>query len=580
MKKKTPIRKRIPKPINNKRAHRLAPVIFRLAAALVALAVVGGWTSAVRAARDTLTIGITQYPSTFNPNIDSMMAKTYVLAMTRRPFTAYGADWKLLCMLCVTLPSIENGLAVPEKTPRGKRGIAVTYTIRPDARWGDGQPVTTRDVLFTWKVGRHPKSGVANMELYRRIYKIDVRDAKTFTMHFDKLTFDYAAINDFQLIPAHLDEGNFSEPAKYKNRTAFDTDITNEGLYFGPYLIAEAQPGSYIVLERNPTWWGGKPHFKRIVIKIIGNTAALEANLLSGSIDMIAGELGLTVDQALSFEKRQARRFNFIYKPGLVYEHIELNLDNPALKDIRVRRALIYALDRQAIARQLFAGRQPVADGPVNPLDWVYWADIPRYRYNPKKAATLLRDAGWGRMAGGVRVNKKGRRLTFEIMTTAGNRTRELVEQVLQSQWKRLGIEVKIRNQPARVFFGQTVTERKFTAMAMFAWISSPESVPRTTLHSAYIPSAGNNFSGQNYTGFANAEMDGLIDAIELELDRAKRKLLWRRLQEIYATELPVIPLYFRANPYVLPKWLRGLTPTGHQDPSTLWVEDWYAGKP
>ena len=160
-------------------------------------------------------------------------------------------------------------------------------------------------------------------------------------------------------------------------------------------------------------------------------------------------------------------------------------------------------------------------------------------------------------------------------MTTAGNRTRELVEQVLQSQWKALGIDVRIRNEPARVFFGQTVTERKFTGLAMYAWISAPESVPRTTLHSDHIPTKDNNFAGQNYTGFNNAEMDALLEAIEVELDRTKRKKLWRRMQEIYASELPVIPLYFRAEPYILPKGLSGLVPTGHQDPSTLWVENW-----
>ena len=162
-------------------------------------------------------------------------------------------------------------------------------------------------------------------------------------------------------------------------------------------------------------------------------------------------------------------------------------------------------------------------------------------------------------------------------MTTAGNRSRELVEQVLQSQWKAVGIDVRIRNEPARVFFGQTVTERKFSSLAMYAWISAPESVPRTTLHSAHIPSKDNNFAGQNYTGFRNAEMDEVLETIEVELDRSKRKKLWRRLQEIYATELPVIPLYFRAEPYILPKWLKGLEPTGHQDPSTLWVENWRA---
>jgi peptide/nickel transport system substrate-binding protein len=125
------------------------------------------------------------------------------------------------------------------------------------------------------------------------------------------------------------------------------------------------------------------------------------------------------------------------------------------------------------------------------------------------------------------------------------------------------------------VFFGQTVTERKFPAMAMFAWISSPENVPRSQLHSAHIPSAGNNYSGQNYSGFADKEVDDIIDRIEVELNADKRKRLWYRLQEIYVEELPVIPLYFRAEAYILPHELKGLRPTGHTGPSTLWIEEW-----
>ncbi len=530
--------------------------------------------------KDELVIGIAQFPSTFQPNIDPSLAKTYVLAMTRRPFTIYDKNWKLVCMLCTQLPTIENGLAKPEKTPEGKRGIAVTYTIRGDATWGDTVPVTTRDVLFTWKVGRHPKSGVGNMEFYRSLYKIDVRDERTFTLHFDKLTFEYNAINDFNLLPAHLEETPFeSGPAEYKNRTTFDGDTTNEGLYFGPYLISAVEPGAHMVLEPNPTWWGPKPHFRRIVVRVIGNTAALEANLLSGSIDMISGELGLTMDQALTFEKRHGHKFRILYKPGLVYEHVDFNLDNPLLKDVRVRRALILGLDREAIVSQLFANRQPVAHTSVNPLDWVYSDEVPKYPFDPWEAKRLLAEAGWTVMRRGIRHDKAGRPLKIEIMTTAGNRARELVEQVLQSYWKRIGVDVRIKNQPARVFFGQTVTERKFCCMAMYAWASTPENVPRTVLHSAHIPHEGNNFAGQNYTGYKNAEMDDLIEMIEVELDKETRLGMWHRLQEIYATDLPSIPLYFRATPFVLPKWLEGVEPTGHQYPSTYWIENWRPGK-
>ncbi len=527
-------------------------------------------------AKETLVIGITQFPATFHPSINSMMAKSYILAMTRRPITTYDENWQLICMLCTKLPSIENGLAVREKTSDGRNGVAVTYTIHPDAVWGDGVPVSTRDVLFTWEAGRNDLSGIGGAELYRRIYKIDVVDDKTFTLHVDRLTFDYNSLGGFSLLPEHLERRKFAEPEAYRHKTAYDTDTLNEGLYFGPYVVADVAPGSHVVLARNPKWWGKPPAFEKIVVRVIENTAALEANILSGEIDMIAGELGVNIDQALAFEQRHGGRFQVIYKPGLIYEHIDLNLDNPILKDRRIRLAMLHAIDRNAISQQLFGGKQPVANSNVNPLDAMYAPDLPVPEYDRKKAARLLADAGWATMKNGVRINAKGEPLTLDFITTSGNRTRELVQQVLQSQWRMLGIDVRIKNQPARVFFGETLTERTYTGLGMYAWISSPESVPRTTLHSAYIPDKANGYSGQNYMGFKYPEIDDLLDRIEVELDPEKRRPLWRRLQEIYIEEIPVIPLYFRANAFILPRWLRGMKPTGHQYPSTLWVEDWY----
>lgn len=536
-------------------------------------------TGPANAAREELVIGMTQYPSNFNPNIDSMAAKSYVLAMTRRPFTTFDENWNLICMLCTELPTLENGKAVIEKQEDGSDGIALTYDIRDDAVWGDGTPVTTDDVLFTQDVGLHPQSGVTSAEGYRRITSIDVIDAKTFTLHVDRVTFNYNAINDFRLLPAHLERSIFEEdPATYRNRTRYDTATTTDGLYFGPYKITDVSSGAYVVLEPNDTWWGEPPKFKKIVIKAIENTAALEANLLSGSIDMIAGEpAGITIDQALAFEKRHGDDYQIVYKPGLIYEHLDVNLDNPILADRRVRQALIQSIDREAINQQLFEGRQPVAHTSINPLDWVYDQAVPTYGYDADVAASLLDDAGWTEMKDGVRHNADGDALAVELMTTAGNRTRELVQQVLQSQWKALGIDVTIKNEPARVFFGETTRKRKFTGLAMFAWISSPENVPRTTLHSEEIPSEENGWSGQNYTGYANPELDQLLDDLERELDRDKRRPMWAKLQAIYANDLPAIPLYFRADAHIWPLWLRGIVPTGHQYSSALWVENWYA---
>src|SRR5262249_46486016 len=146
-----------------------------------------------------------------------------------------------------------------------------------------------------------------------------------------------------------------------------------------------------------------------------------------------------------------------------------------------------------------------------------------------------------------------------------------------QSQWRQVGVDARIQNQPARVFFGTTVTQRKFDGVALFAWISAPESAPRTTLHSKFIPTADNNGSGQNPTGSRNPAAVNLNDQIERELDREKRKALWPRLQVLYAEELPALPLFFRADGYVLPQWLDGVVPTGHQYSSALWIEQGHA---
>lgn len=546
-----------------------------LTAFLLAFLLFAAGMSPARAAeRDELTIGIVQFPVMLNPNIDAVAAKSYVLGFTTRPFTVFDADWQLVCLLCTELPSFENGRAVKTQLPDGKTGVDLTYTIRADAAWADGVPVTTDDVKFTYEVGRNKDSAVSNAELYRRILSIDVKDDKTFTLHFDRLTYDYAAIDDFVLLPAHLERAAFADPAQYRLRTLYGTDPTNPGLYNGPYRVSELAQGSHIVLEPNPHWAGPKPAFRRITIRAIENSAALVANLLSGTIDMVAGEMGLPLDEALAFDKRHGGDFTITYKPGLTFEHVDCNLAVPALADLRVREALLMGLDRAAIVASLFAGRQAVANGFVNPLDKGFTDDVPRYPYDPAKAQQLLEDAGWHKQSDGTRKNADGKVLSFELTTTAGNHSRELVEQVLQSQWSKIGVGIRIHNEPARVLFGQTVPHRGFE-LAMYAWSSAPDNEPRSIFHSKEIPSADNGYSGQNAVGYNSPEMDRIIDTLETELDPAKRKELWAKAQVLYATDLPSLPLYFRSDAFLLPKWLTGLRPTGNQYPSSLWVTDW-----
>jgi peptide/nickel transport system substrate-binding protein len=548
-------------------------MIRRLLSTVLALGALASPAAVMAQAKEELVVTMTQMPGTWNPIISSMLAKSLIANMTARPVTAYDADWKLVCLVCTELPTIENGKARVVDLADGKKGMKIDVELR-DMRWGDGTPVSAKDVAFTLEVGQHPLSGVASSEGYKRIIKLDVKDDRRFTMTIDRVTFDYNSIG-LQLLPAHIEKPIFdANPAEYRNKTAYDTQTTNPGLAFGPFRLTEIVPGSRVVLEQNPTWTGQKPHFKRITVRIIENTAALEANLLSGSVDYVLGELGLSLDQAIAFEKRHKDKYNVVYKPALIWEHIDVNLDNKLLADRRVRQAMLLAIDRKAISEKLFEGKQPIAHGGISELDPMFSPAARQYGYDPTAARKLLDEAGFSTFRNNVRHNVAGEKLSIELGTTAGNRVRELVAQVIQSQLRQVGIEVRLKAETPRIFF-DAMGKRTYSGLGMYAWVQRPEGVPRSSLHSKEIPSAANGWSGQNYPGYANPEMDAALDAAERELDVVKRRALFADIQKLAADDLPSLPLFFRVDPFVIPKPLKGVTPTGTLNSSTLWVEQW-----
>jgi peptide/nickel transport system substrate-binding protein len=206
----------------------------------------------------------------------------------------------------------------------------------------------------------------------------------------------------------------------------------------------------------------------------------------------------------------------------------------------------------------------------------MYSAEVPAYPHDPARARALLAEAGWTPGPDGICRNAAGQRLSLEFATSTGVRVRELMQQVMQSEWRRIGVETIIRNEPPRTLFGETLKRRAFKGMALFAWVSAIESTPRQTLSSGQIPTAANNWGGGNYPGFRDATMDADIDAMEKELDPDKRRPLWARMQRIYAEQLPVLPLFYGSEAHVWPLWLKGVDPTGFQV-STLGAENWYA---
>lgn len=529
-------------------------------------------------ALDELVIGMGTSPGTLNPLLNSMLAGAFVNGMTGRPLTVYDADWKLVCLLCTELPTVENGRArIVDLPPDDKgtvaKGMEIDIELKPMS-WGDGKPLTARDFQFTVEVGKHPLSGIPSSEEYRRIVKFDIKDDRHFTLTKDRVTFDYNVFGEFVPLPAHIEKPIFdANPADYRLRTAFDTDPARPGLALGPYRLVDIVPGSRIVLERNTHWSGQAPAFNRILIKFFENSSSLEANLLSGNVDYVPGESGLSFSQALAFELRHRDRFDVVFKPSLTYGHIDVNLDHPILRDLRVRRAILMAINRQAIADTLFHGKQPVADADVNPLDPMFSPAARHYDHDPAAARRLLDEAGFPEVAKGERRNAKGLRLTFEMSYASGNRASDQIAQVIQSDLRQVGIDLRLKAAPARIYFAD-LTKRKFD-LAFYSWVTTPENVPRTTLHSTEIPSAGNGWSGQNFPGYRNADMDRALDEAERELDEGKRRALFANILRLYSNDLPVLPMYFRVDSFVMPKSLKGVRPTGYQGSTSLWIEDW-----
>jgi len=552
---------------------RLRHVLLAAVPALLLALVPGGAAQA----KDDLVIGAAQFPSTLNPFLDAEVIRDYVLAFTQRNISGYDKDWHPVCLLCTELPSLDNGLAALEDREDGKKGMRITIKLRPGLAWGDGKPVTARDLAFTWHLAADPNAGFSNVYPWGRASSVDVVDDQTAVLHTDRIISDYMMWN--QILPEHL-EGPVATAAAasgdYIKGTLYAREPTTAGLWNGPYIVTQYQSGAQLVMEPNPHWPGPKPALRRIVLRTIENTAALQANLLSGDVDMVAGEgVGLTIDQALALRKQAPDRFDYKIRPSLTYEHIDLNLGNPLLADVRTRRALLLATDRQTLVTRLFEGLQPVAATWVNPLHPMYDAGVQPAPFDLPGAKRLLQEAGWTPGPDGVCRNAAGQRLSLEIATTAGNRLRELTEQVLQNQWKAACVEVALKNEPARTLFGQTLKQRTYTGMGMYGWSSTISESPRRTLDTSDIPAKANNFGGANYPGFSNAQVDADIAKVEGELDPMKAKADWSEMQRIYADQVPVLPLFFRAEPHIIPKWLHGYEPLGNGYGAGTFVEQW-----
>src|SRR5207249_3518519 len=223
--------------------------------------------------------------------------------------------------------------------------------------------------------------------------------------------------------------------------------------------------------------------------------------------------------------------------PGNAYEHVTLNERRvPAFADVRVRRALTQALDRELYTKTILDGLAPVAHGPIQPVSWAYTDAIVRYPFDPSRARALLDEAGWHVGTNGIR-QRGGRPLAFTLITQAGYAIRENIAQAIERQLRDVGVDVRVA-----LHDGTAISALWFEGRfdAMLHWWQMPSDPELTTFFAAdRTPPAGRNI---NY--FSNDELTTLLYESDRTVDRDARRQLLHRAQAIVADEVPEIPLY------------------------------------
>jgi len=526
------------------------------------------------AGRDTVVIGISQEPDYLNPMFAEMSAAASVQSTIFTADVERDSAWKLFPQGVEYMPSLKDNTWRLD-------GEKMTLVWKVKARNGsDGKPVTCGDYVFGHSVARNEQVPVVVRDLTTRIANVVCSrgaEGLDITVNWkDRYAFANISVTQYGATPRHALERYYRDNHAKLNEAPYGND-PKFTVGDGAYRLVEWRKGSSLTVEAVPNHAiFGTPRVKRITWRFVPDTNALVANMLSGAIDVVA-TIGITFDQAVQLDKQAAGRFKVYFEPALTWEHIDLNFDNPLLQDVRVRRALAHGINREAISQQLFEGRQPVSNTYLPARHPGYTDAVQKYPYDPARARALLQEAGFTPGPDGILRNAAGQRLSLELNTTAGNRIREQVEQIIQQNLKDIGIEITIQNFPARVYFGEITNQRKYKALAMYAWTIAPTSDCAELYTSESIPNEKNGWAGQNYPGYKNADMDKTCKAARAEVDEAKRIQLLNESAQIFARDLPALPLYNRASVSAAKPGLQNYLPVQLSGTYETWnASKWY----
>jgi peptide/nickel transport system substrate-binding protein len=414
--------------------------------------------------------------------------------------------------------------------------LTYIFHLRQGVKFHDGRSLTSRDVKFTFDSMLEGKIRTTRAAAYRYVDRVDAPDDYTVVFRLKQ---------PFSTLLWNLSDGAMG----IVPYGALD-EMTEHPIGSGPFRFVSAEPDKEVILERNDNYWGEKAHVPRVRFAVVPDTTTRALELRKGSADIVSN--ALTSDMILALEKEPALEVQ--HAPGTVLAYLAFNVRDPILRDVRVRHALAYAIDRRPMIKYLWRDFAQPADSILPPQSWAYDADIPKYNYDPEKARRILDTAGYPAV-NGIRFH-----LTMKTSTEESTR---LMVAVMQQQLREVGIVLDIRTFEFATFFAD-VNSGAYQ-MYSLRWIGGNEDpdIFEYAFDSDKFPP-----HGANRSFYVNPRLDQLVDQGRSETDERQRKVVYDQIQEILAEDVPYINLWFFDNVVVHTKRVRNLAlnPSGNYD--------------
>jgi len=446
------------------------------------------------------------------------------------------------------IPTLANGDVSPD-------GLTLRYKLRAAMKWHDGMPVTCGDLRFTWQAVMNPRNNVVTTDGYKDIRSIDCGDPLVAVIHMKKMYAPFlqqlfAPNGNAPILPEHL-------LARYNDdKGTFNTlPYQSAPIGSGPFRFVAWQRGQYVRLDAFDGFYLGKPKLREVIYKIVPDTNTLLTQLRTHEIDFAYGI------RAVQYEEyKKLPGVTVTATPIYAYSHIDFNMRRPLFADVRLRRALAYAIDRPSILHKIGRDLGDLAPADESPkIGLAYDRNAATYPFDPAKANALLEQAGWSLGADGIR-SKGGRRLSFTLSDSTENSGAVVVEEVLRSYWRSVGAEAVIKNYPSGLLYDNTangILQGGKYDVVMFAW-SAAADPDDSAIYSA------DNFAphGQNALFWDDKRATNAMNDALATLNWERRKKDYYIVQEELADQVPTIILSFAHAPVAFNSDLRGFTPS------------------